>query len=257
MFCGKHIYFYLLVFFYPFPTMSLCKYALPDDALIDEPHIICIDHIRLAAFWHFCQRQYLCITIFLTTIFTETDVGTQMVDGMFPWSWNHWPGPSQAIQRSPNNLSLFQHPPHTTECFVDIYIYIFIYFLTSPGNQLFTAHMHISIVQCTLSISSPINYSHIDSNMSCIVGHQQYRLELSSDAAHVIHFNRVSECSPFLHFTFSDSTNARNSCFHPAGEDEPSNPQASPQILCCDPTKPAKCSSFYQQLFPSTYLKRN
>ena len=121
MFCGKHIYFYLLVFFYPFPTMSLCKYALPDDALIDEPHIICIDHIRLAAFWHFCQRQYLCITIYLTTTFTETDVETQMVDGMFPWSWNHWPGPSQAIQRSPNNLSLFQHPPHTTECFVDIF----------------------------------------------------------------------------------------------------------------------------------------
>ena len=145
IFCGylqqiSHL-FQPLVFFYPFLTMSLCKYALPD-ALIDEPHIICIDHIRLASFWHFCQRQYRCITIFLTTIFTEADVETQMVDGMFPWSWNHWPGPSQAIQRSPNNLSLFQHPPHTAECCVDIFFYI----LTSPGNQLFTAQMYITIV---------------------------------------------------------------------------------------------------------------
>ena len=133
----------------------------------------------------------------------------------------------------------------------------FFYFLFSPGKQLCTAQMYNSIVQCTLSISSPINYSHIHFHMSCIVGHHQYKLELSSVAAHVIHFSRVSEFSSFLHFTFSDSTNARNSCFHPAGEDEPSNPQASPQLLCCDPTKPAKCSSFYQQLSPSTYPKRN
>ena len=207
--------------------MSLCKYALPD-ALIDEPHIICIDHIRLAAFWHFCQRQYLCITIYLTTTFTETDVETQMVDGMFPWSWNHWPGPSQAIQRSPNNLSLFQHPPHTTECCVDIFSISCLLQETNLSlhkriSQLYNTQLH------TFHIL--IHNSHIDSNMSWILGHHQYKLELSSVAAHVIHFSMVSECSPFLHFTFSDSTNARNSCFHPAGEDEPSNPQASPQLL--------------------------
>ena len=173
-----------------------------------------------------------------------------MVDGMFPWSWNHWPGPSQAIQRSRNNLSLFQHPPHTTECWT------FFLFLDFSRKSTFRS-TNIYLIWTMHSFHILIHYSHIDSNMSWIVGHHQYKLELSSVAAHLIHFSMVSECSPFLHFTFSDSTNARNSCFHPAGEDEPSNPQASPQLLCCDPTKPAKCSSFYQQLFPSTYLKRN